>query len=167
MLRTGHASIEIAAAPEVVYALVADITRMGEWSPECVKASWLGVARAPALGCRFRGVSSWKRLRWARQCEVIAFEAGRELAFRTVPVGPIRNVTEWRYRFIATPTGTLATEDYVQTRASFALRVFQKVTGRNESVVAGMRETLARIKAAAEHPDANQPRREEADARAE
>ena len=28
-------TIEIAATPETVYDLVSDITRMGEWSPEC------------------------------------------------------------------------------------------------------------------------------------
>ena len=36
----GSASIEINAAPEAVWALVADITRMGEYSPECVHAAW-------------------------------------------------------------------------------------------------------------------------------
>jgi hypothetical protein len=59
-------------------------------------------------------------------------------------------VTEWRYRFAATPTGTRATEDYVQIRASLPLRISQKITGRAETVEAGMRETLSRLKAAAE-----------------
>jgi hypothetical protein len=31
----GRASIDIAAPPDVIYDLIADITRMGEWSPEC------------------------------------------------------------------------------------------------------------------------------------
>ena len=30
--------IEIAATPEVVYDLVADVARMGEWSPEATGA---------------------------------------------------------------------------------------------------------------------------------
>ncbi|MGO9154394.1 SRPBCC family protein [Mycobacterium sp.] len=37
----GRESIEIAAPPEVVYDLLADITRMGEWSPECCRCVWL------------------------------------------------------------------------------------------------------------------------------
>lgn len=36
----GSASIEIDAARDGVWALVADITRMGEYSPECVHAAW-------------------------------------------------------------------------------------------------------------------------------
>lgn len=35
----GSASIEINASPEAVWALVTDITRMGEYSPECVNAA--------------------------------------------------------------------------------------------------------------------------------
>jgi len=49
------ASIEINAAPEVVWQLVADITRMGEWSPECWKAEWEDGTTGPAVGALFRG----------------------------------------------------------------------------------------------------------------
>ena len=45
-------STEIAAAPETVYALVSDITRMGEWSPETVRAVWTRGATGPAVGAR-------------------------------------------------------------------------------------------------------------------
>ena len=36
-----RSAIEIAATPAVVYALVADVTRTGEWSPECVSGRWV------------------------------------------------------------------------------------------------------------------------------
>ncbi len=35
-----EASVTIAAAPERVWALVTDITRMGEWSPESTGGRW-------------------------------------------------------------------------------------------------------------------------------
>ena len=35
-----EASIEIQASPEAIYALVSDLPRMGEWSPECRGATW-------------------------------------------------------------------------------------------------------------------------------
>ncbi len=35
-------------APERVYALLADVTRMGEWSPECVRCQWMKVAAEQA-----------------------------------------------------------------------------------------------------------------------
>src|SRR5688572_12451844 len=33
-------SIEVAAAPATVYALITDLPRMGEWSPECTRVTW-------------------------------------------------------------------------------------------------------------------------------
>lgn len=45
----------IAAAPERVWALVSDVTRTGEWSPENVGGTWLDGARGPAVRARFRG----------------------------------------------------------------------------------------------------------------
>jgi len=35
-----EASIEIHASPEAVYALVSDLPRMGEWSPENIGGEW-------------------------------------------------------------------------------------------------------------------------------
>jgi hypothetical protein len=35
-----EASIEINASPEAVYALVSDLPRMGEWSPENIGGEW-------------------------------------------------------------------------------------------------------------------------------
>ena len=49
-------STEIAASPEVVYDLVADITRMGEWSPECYQCTWSKGATGPAVA---RGAGPW------------------------------------------------------------------------------------------------------------
>ena len=40
-IHSQHASIEIDASPETVYAMVSDITRMGEWSPEAVGGRWV------------------------------------------------------------------------------------------------------------------------------
>ncbi len=47
-------SIDIAAPPEKVYALVSDITRMGEWSPECRSCRWADEATGPTVGARFK-----------------------------------------------------------------------------------------------------------------
>ena len=49
----GSASIEINASPEAVWALVADITRMGEYSPECVHAAWENGFTGPEVGAHF------------------------------------------------------------------------------------------------------------------
>jgi hypothetical protein len=38
-----------------VWDLIADVTPVGEWSPECVRAAWLGEPGRPQLGARFTG----------------------------------------------------------------------------------------------------------------
>ena len=48
-------TVEIAASPAQVYALVSDITRMGEWSPECVQCTWTKGATGPAVGREVQG----------------------------------------------------------------------------------------------------------------
>lgn len=40
----------VAASPERIYELVADMPRMGEWSPECQRVEWTDGAVAPAAG---------------------------------------------------------------------------------------------------------------------
>ncbi len=42
---TERVSVErvIAAPKDAVWALVADVTRMGEWSPETVGCAWIGL----------------------------------------------------------------------------------------------------------------------------
>jgi hypothetical protein len=37
----GDVSIEILAAPELFYSVVSDLTRMGEFNPECRTVDWL------------------------------------------------------------------------------------------------------------------------------
>src|SRR6266508_5653038 len=49
-----EASIEINASPEAVYALVSDLPRMGEWSPENIGGEWQGGGRGQ-VGDRFLG----------------------------------------------------------------------------------------------------------------
>ena len=49
---TAAAEQVVAARPELVWDLVADITRVGGWSPECIRAAWLAEPglRSPAPG---------------------------------------------------------------------------------------------------------------------
>ena len=48
-------SRDIAASPAAVFAAITDITRMGEWSPECVRAEWNEGFSAPAVDAVFTG----------------------------------------------------------------------------------------------------------------
>ena len=51
----GQEQTVVDAAPEHIYEMVADLPRMGEWSPECQSVEWEGGAAGPAEGARFVG----------------------------------------------------------------------------------------------------------------
>src|SRR5262249_53232942 len=76
----------IADAPvEAGARVVADVTRTGEWSHECLQVSWLGGGTAAAPGARFRGRNRAGWWRWSRTCEVLAVDPPRQIAWRTIP----------------------------------------------------------------------------------
>lgn len=50
-----HVGVVVDAPVQQVWAVVSDVTRVGEWSHECCGAAWLGGADGPAPGVRYRG----------------------------------------------------------------------------------------------------------------
>ncbi|MEJ7585270.1 MAG: SRPBCC family protein [Acidimicrobiales bacterium] len=92
------ASIDIAATPETVYDLVADVTNMGRWSPETYRCQWLDGESGAREGARFKG---WNRqkvgplpLQWSTTCTVASAERPDEFAFDVRQSG-----ARWTYRF--------------------------------------------------------------------
>lgn len=148
--RRGEASIDIAAPPEVVYDLIADVTRMGDWSPECYRCEWLDGATEAAPGVRFRGHNRLGRLRWERTAVVNTAERGREFAFATVNDRAGREETRWRYAFRPSSAGTRLTESFEFQWCSVANRLAEAFLPRGRQVNRGIEETLRRIKRAAE-----------------
>lgn len=146
-------SIRVDAPPERVYALVADVTRMGEWSPETVSCAWLDGATSAEPGAWFAGTNR-ARATWTTRCRVDVADPGRELAF-TVHAGG-RASSRWRYRFEPDGAGGTVVTESMEGLLTYAppVRILKRLaTGigdRSRHNEAGMRETLARIKAAAE-----------------
>lgn len=149
-MQRGEAQIAIEAPPETVYALVADVTRMGEWSPECYRCAWLDGATGPAVGARFRGYNRWRGCRWSRTVVVTVADPGREFEFETVPTRLYRDSTRWRYRFAPRDRGTLVTESFEVTAINRYLQAGEVLVGRAPGIVPAMQRTLERLKAAAE-----------------
>jgi Polyketide cyclase / dehydrase and lipid transport len=147
-------SIEVAAEPEAVYALVSDLPRMGSWSPECTGITWRGDVRVPVVGARFVGHNRRGRVRWATFGEVVAAEPGRVFAFE-VTLGPAR-VARWEYLFDATGTGCTVTERWTDRRAAPVRMLLDRAMGSRERAnIRGMRATLEALKVEAErvsHP---------------
>ena len=92
---SGQCQVTVNADCHAVWEVVRDVTRVGEWSHECVGVEWLGGATTAAPGARFRGRNKQGIFRWGRVCEVVAAEP-HELVWRTVPTALYPDSTEWR-----------------------------------------------------------------------
>jgi hypothetical protein len=86
------------SSTETVYGLVSDVTRMGDWSPETTSCRWVGGARGPVVGAKFRGTNRFRWMRWTTTCTVVAADAGKRFAF-DVAEGPIP-VSRWSFDFV-------------------------------------------------------------------
>ncbi|MBY8886980.1 SRPBCC family protein [Streptomyces sp. PTM05] len=80
--------------PERVYELIADITRMNEWSPESAGGVWLSGIPG-AVGSTFRGDNRRGIIKWSTLCVVTAAEHGRRFAFAVTARG--RRVATWEF----------------------------------------------------------------------
>jgi Polyketide cyclase / dehydrase and lipid transport len=147
----GQAAIEIAASPELLYDLVADVTRMGEWSPECYRCEWLDGATAAAPGARFRGYNRLGRFEWERTAIVDTADRGREFAFTTINDRAGRRETQWRYTMQPSASGTILTESFQFLWCSVWNRATEIFVPRGRQVNQAIEETVRRVKAAAEN----------------
>lgn len=103
-------TIEIDASPDQVYALVSDVTRTGEWSPECYRCQWLEGWDGPEVGARFRGHNRYRWLKWSRLNQVEVAEPGRESAFRVLTDRMNKDASIWRYQIEERDGRTVLTE---------------------------------------------------------
>jgi hypothetical protein len=153
----------VPASPEAVYAVVADVTRTPELSPEIARCTWLDGATGPAVGVRFEAVNKVGRgPAWKNRPVITAADPGREFAFERTERGA--GTIAWRYTFAPEGAGTRVTESYEVRRplTRFGWFVIGTIYGcrdRRGDLRAGMRETLERLRAVVED---EAPRREPA-----
>lgn len=142
---TGTTSIDIDASPEAVYALLTDLSRQGELSPECYKAEWEDGATGPVVGAKFRGYNQAGEMKWDAGAVVVTADPGKEWAFE-VPSDDGRNTT-WRYEIEATDSGCRVSESFDAPILDGDF--FQKM-GRHDLLLANIAKSLEKLKAAAE-----------------
>jgi uncharacterized protein YndB with AHSA1/START domain len=146
-----EAAVHVDAPPERVWDSVADVTRMGEWSPECFACRWLGRRRPPGRGARFVGFNRRKWVVWCTTAVVEEAERGVVFGFRIQQTGAV-----WTYRFAAENGGTRLTETRRLTRGrtrliqAFAGTLLGGADAHDDELLDGMRQTLQRIKSATE-----------------
>ena len=148
-----HESVTVymEAAPEAIWDLVSDVTKIGRYSPETFEAEWLDGATGPSVGARFRG--HVKRngigpIYWT-SCTVQECEPGRAFTFGVGP--PDKALSVWGYRMEPVDQGTDVTETFTLADTGL-LRLYWALLGwaRGRTNRNDMRTTLERIKAEVE-----------------
>jgi hypothetical protein len=150
-LREDSASVVVHAPAEELYDLVAELSRMGEWSPECKAVEWEGGATGPVVDARFVGHNQggpFGLMRWSRHGRVLTADHGHEFAFATEEGG--REGTVWRYRFEPVDEATRVTESYHVDWIPLWARIVDVPTNRAKELREGMQHTLGQLKTAAE-----------------
>ena len=153
---TGEAQLYVDGAPEVVYGVVTDVTRMGEWSPETTKCVWLDGATGPAVGARFKGSNRRGLAVWSTKPRVVVADEGREFSFVVPSMIGGKDLTKWTYRFEpATDGGTDVIESFdivndIPGVITLCDRYLLGIKDRRADLVENMGTTLERLKKAAE-----------------
>ncbi len=144
-------AILVGAPPELLYDMVADVTRMGEWSPIC-KACWWDEGDGPRVGAWFTGRNELPERTWETRSEVVAADPGREFAFAVSG-----SIARWGYTFAPVDGGTEITEswEFLPGGVEFFEQRFgdesaAQIADRVEKAHTGIAETLAAIKRIAE-----------------
>lgn len=143
-------SVVIDATSETLYDMLADVTRMGEWSTACTGATWDdGAGLVASEGAWFTGHNLVGDRAYDAHCEVVAAERPTTIAW--MQGGRDDGVTEWRYRLTPVEGGTEVTESWTQLRPFPADRVDDEmVKAMRIAFDAGIRETLSRLKTSVE-----------------
>jgi uncharacterized protein YndB with AHSA1/START domain len=147
MVKRLEISRDIAASPDVVYAAISDVTRMGEWSEECYACEWHEGFDAPVVGATFDGHNRHGEHQWTSQGRVIEADAGRAFAFECSMMD--FHYSTWGYRIEPTETGCRVTEWSEDLRPEAVFELSKQISGvddrteRNRQTMSGTLERLA------------------------
>ena len=148
---SGEVSLHVDVSLDDVWALVSDVTRIGEFSPETFEARWSRGSTGPEVGAFFKGhvkrngigPTYWSPCR-VTACvpnEVFEFSVGNDDV----------TLNNWGFRLEPSGSGTTVTE-YFRIEPNLAMRAYWTVFGplRGRTNRKGMRTTLERMKAVVE-----------------
>lgn len=149
-------TITIDRPAEEVYDLVADVSKMGNWSPVATGGEY-----DEGSDRWFTGRNAIGEFTWETRCEVVAAERGREFAFVNHGPDGKRALVRWGFLFSPAGSGTEVTqtwevlpdyEDMVRDGKPDAedAEVYAAIDGMKGMALTGMPETLAKLKAEAE-----------------
>ena len=140
-------TIDLAAAPSAVWAVIHDVRRMPEWSPQVTSARLRSGFDEVALGAEFTNRNAIGELEWTTHAEITEFTPGERIAFKVA-----ENWVTWSFDLEPTETGTRLIQRRVAPEgiSDLSRELTDGFMGGQESFSAtmreGMRETLERIK---------------------
>lgn len=144
-------SVEISAPVAHVWTLVSDVCRMPDWSPQVTSTRLRSGFETVEQGTQFTNRNIHGELEWTTHAEVVKFSPESEVAFRVE-----ENWAIWSFLLSPTDAGTLLTQrrELPDGLSELSRELTDGFMGGQdaftESQLAGMRETLEAIKAAAE-----------------
>lgn len=152
---TATVAVTVEAPADAVYDLISDVTRMGQWSPECVRCEWLDTPSVP--GSTFRGHNRRGLARWSTTARVLTANRPTEFSFATLHRG--EQATRWTYRLDGDGTATRVTETFeaISTPPLIAFAERWLIRDRQAQLEAGMIQTLNAVKETAERAHQARP----------
>ena len=105
-------TVTVNCAPEAAWAVVSDITRMGDLSPVATAGEYDDPATGAATGAMFTGGNAIGEFTWTTRCRVDAAEPGKEFTFTNLGNTGDVELVRWSYTFAAAGDGTEVTETW-------------------------------------------------------
>lgn len=118
-----EASATVSAAPETLWDLVSDVTRMSEWAPETVSCEWLDGVNQPLIGARFRGENEFGDKHRTLTCEITESAPGRRFQY-VAKAGRLR-VGTWTYDFDPQPDGSTVVTESIHGRKGLVKQILE------------------------------------------
>ena len=118
---------EFSASPDKVWALVTDLPRMGEWSPENQGGKWAKGAMGPAVGAIFKGRNKNGKKAWGTNVKVNACDAPKKFSFGLMVHG--KNWCDWVFEIEPTATGSRVTQSWIDHRGAVSAFLCKVISG--------------------------------------
>jgi Polyketide cyclase / dehydrase and lipid transport len=157
-----RAAVEVVCPPSSAWDLVTNLSRIGEFSPECIEAKWLDGFTGPTEGARFEGTNrmvndtSGSEFIWIRPCTVVIAERperfsyvvgdrydGTPAALWEVDIEPSPTGCKITQHFRHLPDGLSGIRHAADNKPADAVKL---VEARVHQLVDGMQATLRRTK---------------------
>jgi hypothetical protein len=150
--------ISIDRPPADLFAMVSDVTRIGDLSPVCQSGAWDDAAQAGGVGAWFTGHNAIGDFSWDTHCQVVVSDPAREFAFVNFGPDGDTELVRWGFAFEAQGNGTDVTESWQVLPAypdfvsggDATFDVKGRLDGMAQMARDGISETLANLKRIAE-----------------